>query len=112
MWHKVLFSDEMNVEVDSRKNQVMLRKMPHEKIHPDCSIYRTKQGCGSIGIWTCMNYEGVGCFKLFTGRLDSQRYLDILDNYLMLSVDIFQKDMKIIFQPDNAPCHTAKICKQ
>ena len=28
-----------------------------------------------------MNYEGVGCFKLFDGRLDSQRYLDILDNY-------------------------------
>ena len=30
----------------------------------------------------------------------------------MPSIDIFRKDMGIIFQQDNAPCHTAKICKQ
>ena len=67
----------MNVEVDSRKIRVMLRRTPHEKMHPDCSMYRTKQGSGSIRIWLCMNYEGVGYFKLFDGRLNSQRYLDI-----------------------------------
>ena len=103
----------MNVEIDSRKIQVMLRKTPHEKMHPYCSMYRTKQGSGSIGIWACMNNEGICCFKLFDGRLDSQRYLGILDNNLMPSIDIFQKDMGTIFQQDNAPCHTAKIiCKQ
>ena len=112
MGYNVLFSDEINVEVGSRKNRVMLRRTPHEKMHPDCSMHRTKQGSGSIGIWACMNFEGVGCFKLFDGRLDSQRHLDILDNYLMSSIDIFRKDMGIIFQQDNAPCHTAKICKQ
>ena len=90
----------------------MLRRTPHEKMHPDCSMHRTKQGSGSISFWACMNNEGVGFFKLFDGRLDSQRYLDILDNYLMSSIDIFRKDMGIIFQQDNAPCHTAKICKQ
>ena len=42
----VLFSDEMNVEVDSRKNRVMRRRAPHEKMHPDCSMYKTKQGGG------------------------------------------------------------------
>ena len=102
----------MNVKVDSRKNRVMLGRTPHEKMHPDCSMYKTKQGSGSICIWTCMNYEGICCFKLFDGRLDSQRYLDILGNYLMPSIDIFRKDMGIIFQQDNAPCHTAKICKK
>ena len=79
----------MNIEIDSRKNRVMLRRTPHEKIHPYCSMYRTKQGSGSIGIWACMNYEGICCFKLFDGRLDSQRYIGILDNYLMPSIDIF-----------------------
>ena len=64
-----------------------------------------------------MNYEILlqtmkYCFKLFDERIDSQRDLDILDNYLMPSVDIFRKDMGTIFQQDNAPCHTAKICKQ
>ena len=80
MWQNVLFNHEMNVEVESRKNRVMLRRTPHEKMYPDCSMYGTKQGSGSIGIWACMIYEGVGCFKLFDGRLDSQRYLDILTN--------------------------------
>ena len=102
----------MNVEIDSRKNQVMLRRTPHEIMHPYCSMYRTKQGSGSIGIWACMNYEGICCFKLFNGRLNFQRYLGIMDNYLMPSIGIFRKDMEIIFQQDNAPCHTAKICKQ
>ena len=64
MWYNVFFIDEMSVEVDSRKNGVMLRRTPHEKLYPDCSLYRTKQGGDSVGIWGCMNYEGVGCFKL------------------------------------------------
>ena len=46
-------------------------------MHPDCSMYKTKQGSGRIGIWAYMNYEGVGCFKLLDGRYDSERYLDI-----------------------------------
>ena len=98
MWHNVVFSDEMNVKVDSRKIRVMLRRTRHEKMHPYSTMYRTKQGSDSIGIWACINYESVGCFKLFDGRLDSQRDLDILDNYLMPSIDIFRKDMGIIFQ--------------
>ena len=67
----------------------MLRRTPHEKMHLDCFMYRIKQGSGSIGIWAYINYESVGCFKLFDGRLDSQEDLDILDNYLMPFIDIF-----------------------
>ena len=59
-----------------------------------------------------MNYEGVGCIKLFDGRFDSQRDLDLLNNFLMPSIEIFRKDIGTIFQQNNAPCHTAKICKQ
>ena len=77
MWHNVLFSDEMNVEVDSRKNRVMLRRTRHEKMHPDCSMCRTKQGSGDIGAWACTIYEDVGCFKLFDEKFDSQEDLDI-----------------------------------
>ena len=72
------FSNKITIEAYSRKNRVMLRRTPHEKMHPDCSMYKSKQSSGSIGIWTCMNFEGVGCFKLFNRRLFSQRYLDIL----------------------------------
>jgi len=63
-WRDVLFSDEMNIEVDSRKCRVMLRRTPNEKYHPDCIQQRTKQGSGSIGIWACMSYDGVGFYHI------------------------------------------------
>ena len=30
-WRQVLFSDEMNIEVDNRKNRIKIRRMPSEK---------------------------------------------------------------------------------
>ena len=87
-WRDVLFSDEMNIEVDSRKCKVMLRRTANEKCNKYCIINRTKQGSGSIGIWACMSYDGVKFFKLFNGRLNSEAYQEILENYLILSTDL------------------------
>ena len=110
MWHQVIFSDEMNIEVDKRKGRVMLRRTPQERFSESCIVKRTKQGSGSIGLWACMNYQGIGFFKIFTGRLNSERYYDILGEYLLPAIDQFQQEgEKLIFQQDNAPCHTAKI---
>ena len=107
-WRDVVFSDEMNVEVDSRKNRVMLRRTTEEKYKADCIVERTKQGSGSIGIWACMSYDGVKFFKLFQGRLNASSYEEILENYLMPSLDLMDDKEFTIFQQDNAPCHTAK----
>ncbi len=110
-WKRVIFSDEMNIEVDSRKNKVYLRRMPHEKYNDDCILKRTKQGSGSIGIWACMGYNGVGCFKIFEGRLNRWRYIDILEDCLLPSIDLLlESDQQPIFQQDGAPCHTAGEC--
>jgi transposase len=97
----------MNVEVDHRKNRVMLRRTTEEKYSPSCIVERTKQGSGSIGIWACMTYDGVKFFKLFSGRLNSESYSEILENYLMPSLDLMENKEVAIFQQDNAPCHTA-----
>ena len=104
-WRDVVFSDEMNVEVDSRKNRVMLRRKSDEKYNSDCIVERTKQGSGSIGIWACMTYTGVKFFKLFSGRLNAEAYLEILENYLVPSLDILDEKEHALFQHDNAPCH-------
>ena len=63
-WKNVFFSDEMNVEVDLRKCGVKLRRTPGERNSEECTVKRTKQGSGSIGIWACMNYNGIGFFTL------------------------------------------------
>ena len=110
-WRDVFFSDEMNVEVDQRKGRIMLRRTPGERMNEDCVVKRTKQGSGSIGIWACMSYNGIGFFKLFDGRLNSEAYIEILGDHLLPSIDLLRESQHVIFQQDNAPCHTAKKVK-
>lgn len=112
VWRKVIFSDEMNIEVDNRKNRIMLRRMAHEKYNEDCIVKRTKQGSGSIGIWACMNFYGVGFFRIFDGRLNAVRYIEILGDELKRSIEKLHPGGEVIFQQDGAPCHTAKITKK
>ena len=59
-----------------------------------------------------MGYNGVGIFKLFQGKLNSQSYIEILDDYLLPSIDLLQENQPLIFQQDNAPCHTAHKVKE
>lgn len=109
-WRSVVFSDEMNIEVDNRKGRVMLRRMAHEKYNDDCILKRTKQGSGSIGIWACMHYSGVKFFKIFDGRLNAVRYIEILEDCLQPQLDFAGGKEHTIFQQDNAPCHRANVC--
>lgn len=111
-WRQIIFSDEMNIEVDNRKNRIRIRRMASEKYNEECIFKRTKQGSGSIGIWCCMSYYGLGIFTLFDGRLNANRYIDILGNNLIPSIDLFHKDEPFIFQQDNAPCHRARLVTQ
>ena len=73
-WSKVLFSDEMNIEVDNRKCRIMLRRLPSEKYHEDCIAKRTRAGSGSTGLWVVMSSDGLGIYKLFKGRLNQFFY--------------------------------------
>ena len=108
-WSRVVFSDEMNVELDNRKGRVMLRRLPSERFDESCILKRTKQGSGSIGIWACMSACGVGIFHLFDGRLNKERYIEILENSLNPSIDLWQLQDGFIFQQDNASCQKVHI---
>ena len=110
-WQRVFFSDEMNIEVDDRKCRPMLRRKRNEKYLEECVQESTRKGSGSIGIWAVLTYQGVLFFHLYEGRLDAERYIDILGNCLLPAIDFFRSEDKIIFQQDNAPCHRARIIK-
>ena len=73
-WSKVLFSDEMNIEVDNRKCRIMLRRLPSEKYHEDCIAKRTRAGSGPTGLCVVMSSDGLGIYKLFKGRLNQFFY--------------------------------------
>ena len=42
---------------------------------------------------------------LYNGRLNAQRYLEVLHENLQPSVDLFSLGPEFIYQQDNAPCH-------
>ena len=92
----------MNIEVDNRKERIMLRRLPSEKYKPECIVQRTKKGSGSIGIWACIGSKGVGLWKLYQGRLNQWNYAEILGDYLLPSIDLLTNGKDFIFQQDNA----------
>ncbi len=78
-WHNVIFSDEMNIELDKRKCRVLISsRLPQEKYNTDCILQRTKQCSGSIRVWACMGHRGDVFFKMLTERLKQFEYIPIL----------------------------------
>jgi len=68
-----------------------------------------KFGGGSVMIWGCMTWEGVGYATKIDGRMDSDLYLQILEDELLNTLQYHGLNPSdIIFQQDNDPKHTSK----
>ena len=108
-WAKVLFTDEANFEVTNRKGRFWFWRKKSPSTKYKFVLSKTQGGGGSVGIWGCINKQGTGMSSLYDGRLNSLRYIDILDDNLQASRDLFSLGDELIYQQDNAPCHTAGI---
>lgn len=110
-WNTVIFSDESRFEVcvgDSRKR--VLRKAS-EAFKSDC-LKRTVKFKKSVMVWGCMSGQGVGHLALIDGIVNSMKYQQILENYLLPSIDALKGENGVfIFQQDGASCHTSKSTK-
>ena len=68
-----------------------------------------KFGGGSIIVWGCMTWEGVGYACKIDGKMDADLYCQILEEDLMRSLSYHQKfSAQIMFQQDDDPKHTSK----
>jgi hypothetical protein len=68
-----------------------------------------KFGGGSLMMWGCMLWEGVGYACKIDGRMDGELYTKILEDELQESLTYYDKDPPdIIFQQDNDPKHKSK----
>uniref|UniRef100_A0A3B3S4R3 Tc1-like transposase DDE domain-containing protein n=1 Tax=Paramormyrops kingsleyae TaxID=1676925 RepID=A0A3B3S4R3_9TELE len=65
----------------------------------------------SLMIWGCMSGKGPGQMAVITSTVNAQVYIEILDNFLILSIESRLGDDEVIFQDDNASCHRAKSVK-
>ena len=65
-------------------------------------------------MWGCLGIHGVGVLVVLDGNVNAEQYIDVLDTYLLQSVEnIFgEAGAPFIFQQDNAPIHTARATQE
>ncbi|CAB5315070.1 unnamed protein product [Rhizophagus irregularis] len=84
--------------------QARVWRSPRETYNKDCIQSTVKFGGGSIMFWGVLGWHGVGPLIVVEGNMDSDEYVNILDNHFISWVDNYPNS---IFQQDGASCHTS-----
>lgn len=105
-WAKVLFSDE---SIFRQFNNVRgyVRRPPGSNPNNPRFVTTTVKHCPQVMVWGCFSAEGRGglYFVPKGESMNSQRYLNVLNDKLPLWMDILSCNT---FQQDSAPCHKSK----
>jgi transposase len=108
-WKKVIFSDECRFSLDNTNKKEFYWKKVADPLN-EKHIKKTKKfGGGSIMTWGCLTSEGTGELVRLNGKIDSAKYIQVLRDDLIKTIDNFNFDLREVkFMQDNAPIHTAK----
>ena len=83
--------------------------MSGERYLPECVESIAKFGGGSVMVWGCFSWLGFGPLVLVNGNMNTEVYVNILDNSMLPT---FWQQFGIghfLYQHDNAPVHKAKV---
>jgi transposase len=112
-WKKVVWSDETKVNRLGSDGRKWVWKKAGEELSDRLVEGTKKFGGGSVMVWGCMLWEGVGYACKIDGIMDSNLYVQILDDDLQASLDYYHKSASdIIFQQDNDSKHTSAKAKE
>jgi transposase len=108
-WKRVIWSDETKINRIGSDGQEYVWKKEGEPLGKRLVKGTAKFGGGSLMVWGCIGWNGVGMLAEVEGRMDAEQYTAILADHLLPSMEesgISEED--IIFQQDNDPKHTSK----
>ena len=112
-WDRVIWSDETKICLSGSDGRERTFRVDGEPLRDHHVAPTRKFGGGSIMVWGCMLSCGVGFLCRVDGGVDAEMYESILNDELMATIDWFGLDKgSVIFQQDNAPCHTASRIKK
>jgi transposase len=107
---QVIFSDETTLIVGPARRAYVRRgdgeRISSRHLQPRCA-YPIK-----LMVWACFSWFGTGVLEVVEGSINSQRYINIIDNALVPSADLWYQNNEWQFQQDNAPCHVSLITRQ
>ena len=108
-WRKVVYSDEMMIVIKPDGKLKVWRKAS-EKWRPECLGYIANVSSSNIKImvWGCLTYYGVGTLAFIDGNMNSQKYIQTLDDNIWPVVTKHFGNNTWYFQDDNAPCHRSR----
>jgi transposase len=108
-WKKVVWSDETKINRLGSDGRKWVWKKAGEGLSDRVVEGTLKFGGGSLMVWGCMLWQGVGYACKIDGNMDGDLYINILEEDLQASLDDYDKSVgDIIFQQDNDPKHTCK----
>ena len=112
-WKRVTWSDETKINrIVSDGRQWVWKKTGEGFIEREVQS-TVKFGGGNIMVWGCLGWEGVGRLVEVEGKMNTEQYVDILENNLLPSMKESGISLEdVIFQQDNDPKHTSKRAKE
>ena len=107
-WKRVLWSDETKVNRIQSDGKVYCWKGEGEPLSDRTTNPTVKHGGGSIMVWGCMGWNGVGKLVEVQGKMNADQYCEILDEGMVESFEKLEmEEEERIFQQDNDPKHTS-----
>lgn len=108
-WKSVLWTDESKFELFGSHRRQYVRRKVNERFKSECIAPTVKHGGGSVMVWGCFGHSGVGQLVKIDGILRKEQYHNILQRYAIPS-GMQLIGHGFIFQQDNDPKHTSKLC--
>ena len=108
MKQKILWSDEMKVELFVMNAKHYVCRKPHTAHHRSCTIPTVKHGGGSIMLWGCFSVAGTGRLVRREETINGTKYRQIFEENLLQSAKDLGLRWRLMFQQDNDPKHAAK----
>ena len=108
-WENIIWTDESSFKLFRADGKLRVWRESKEKYLPECTAKTVKWGGGSAMIWGCFFADKLGPCYPITGTLNSEKYIQniLKPFYSNFFLENLGTHPKLIFQQDNAPCHTS-----
>lgn len=113
-WKDILFTDEMMVVLRGDTGRIKVWRKVGEKWRPEClGVMKICPGqTVKIMVWGCISYFGIGSLAFVEGSMNSERYIEVLENHLWPSVCKLFGVNRWVLQEDNATIHKSRLTEQ
>lgn len=109
-WYNVVFTDEKTFQSTSN-GAIRVYRPPNCRYEEKYVNNVDNSNRFTINVWGWISARGAGVLWHIEERLNSPRYIEILNNIMLPSVSQLYPNNEFIFQQDNCPIHTAHAVK-